>query len=328
MKTSPAISIITPVWNGLPLIKQCISSVIAQDFKDWELIVSDNGSTDGTREYLDTLTDSRIRIYKQQENLGIMRNVNFLFSQARAPLSQILCADDYFLSPHSVSEVMEYWVTAPAAIGFVSFGFPEVQYPGIHNKEHGIPAVLEPPKANIWFFTFGNFVGNLSNLSVRTQLIAEMGFFNPTMNFAGDFDFWARLSRKVAMGIVRSPIIYVRDHEKSASNRNFFKGTLFEQQITIYESLIHELSPFYNQQRLIAYFNYDVCTMHYRFALKAAFKGQYIYLKKLLNSHSAILWPKWKQLLICLPMATMNLRSRMTKHMGIKLINEQLNATT
>lgn len=321
---SPAISIITPVWNGLPLIKQCIASVLAQDFKNWELVISDNASTDGTPEYLDTLQDPRIRIYKQQENQGIMGNVNFLFAQAQAPVSQILCADDYFLNAHSLSEIIDYWAAASPETGMARFGYTEVKYQGIKNKETGIPHRLNPENALIWFFVFGNFMGNLSYLSIRTPLVSSYGYFHPTMNYVGDFEFWARLARKVSMDVGRKPVIYVREHDKSATSRQFFNGSLFEQHLQIYEKLIEDLSPYYNRQRLIDYFNYDVCTMHYRFALKALTKGQYIYFRKILRSHSDILWPKWKQLMICLPLATLNLRSRVTYHMGIDLINEQL----
>lgn len=324
MKSTPEISIITPVWNGLPLFKQCVESVLAQDFKNWELIISDNASTDGTIKYLDTLKDPRIRIYKQKKNLGIMGNVNFLFSQAQAPLSQILCADDYFLSPQSLSDLMSYWDTASPEIGMARFGFTEVQYKGIKNKESGIPHTLNPENALMWFFVFGNFMGNLSFLSIRTHLVSQHGYFHPKMNYVGDFEFWARLARKVSLEVGRVPVIYVREHDKSATSRQFFNGSLFEQHLLIYEKLIEDLSLYFDRQRLIDYFNYDVCTMHYRFALKAITKGQGIYLKKILHSRSDILWPKWKQLMICLPLAIANLRSRVTYHMGIGLINDQL----
>ena len=76
MSVVPTISILTPVWNGLPYIKECVDSVFAQEFQDWELIISDNGSTDGTRDYLDTLKDQRVRIFKQEKNLGIDGNLN------------------------------------------------------------------------------------------------------------------------------------------------------------------------------------------------------------------------------------------------------------
>ena len=44
MSALPAISILTPVWNGLPYIQECVESVIAQDFQDWEMIIGDNAS--------------------------------------------------------------------------------------------------------------------------------------------------------------------------------------------------------------------------------------------------------------------------------------------
>src|SRR5688500_15313128 len=96
MSVVRAISILTPVWNGLPFVKECIDSVLSQEFQEWELIISDNGSTDGTRDYLDTLKDERIKIYKQEKNLGIYGNLNFLLSKASAPIGYWLCADDYF----------------------------------------------------------------------------------------------------------------------------------------------------------------------------------------------------------------------------------------
>ncbi len=70
MSVVPAISIITPVWNGLPYIKECVESVLAQDFQDWEMIVGDNASEDGTSEYLRTLNDPRIKVFRHEKNLG------------------------------------------------------------------------------------------------------------------------------------------------------------------------------------------------------------------------------------------------------------------
>ena len=64
MPDVPAISILTPVWNGLPYIKECIESVLSQDFQDWEMIIGDNESDDGTSEYLRSFTDPRIKSFQ------------------------------------------------------------------------------------------------------------------------------------------------------------------------------------------------------------------------------------------------------------------------
>jgi glycosyltransferase involved in cell wall biosynthesis len=320
----PSISILTPVRNGMPLIRECITSVLSQEHQDWELIISDNGSTDETIAYLDSLDDPRIRVFKQPENLGIMGNLNFLFNQATAPICQMLCADDYFLNPKSLSVILDYWNGAAPSIGLVRFGYSEPMIQEIFNEEHGIPTLLNPGQANIWFFTFGNFMGNLSDVSVRTHLIAEAGNFKNWMDFAGDCELWTRLAQKVSMGIERMPVVYIRQHEKSASSAQIFKGLLYDQQIGIYERLIEELSFFHNRKQLVDYFNYEICSLHYRLAIKAAFHGKYLYFNKLLHTQSPILWPRWKQLLVCLVIGGLNMRRKITHTMGISLINKQL----
>lgn len=301
MNQAPAISIITPVWNGMPFIIECVESVLAQDFDDWELLISDNGSADGTRDYLGTLNDPRIRIFYQKKNLGIIGNVNFLFSKVRASISQILCADDYFTGPGSLSSIVRYWQAAPAGLGFVRFNHMEPSTCLSFDFQKEIaPPVLSAEEAGLWFFVFGNIPGNLSNVSLRTSLVAGTGWFNPDFPFAGDFEFWSRAARKVAMGIENEMVIYVRRHENTASNYLSLKGELYPQHIAIYERLIDELSPFFNRRKLINFFNFEVCSFHYRNGIKAALHGNFAYLKRFLTTRSPILWPKWFSLPACL----------------------------
>ena len=74
-----------PVYNGELFIKKAIESILAQTFTDFELIISDNLSTDSTQEICQNFLkkDNRIRIFKQKENIGVHRNFNFLLSQAK-----------------------------------------------------------------------------------------------------------------------------------------------------------------------------------------------------------------------------------------------------
>ena len=89
------ISIVMPTYNGMRYLRQAVESVLQQDCADWELIISDDGSEDGTREYLATIEDPRIRVHLQEKNLGIFGNLNFLFHHVSYGVTQILCQDDY-----------------------------------------------------------------------------------------------------------------------------------------------------------------------------------------------------------------------------------------
>ena len=57
------ITVIMPVWNGMPFLRKAISSVINQRYKNWQLIISDDGSTDGTVDYLKKIKNKKIKIF-------------------------------------------------------------------------------------------------------------------------------------------------------------------------------------------------------------------------------------------------------------------------
>ena len=67
------VSILVPVFNGEKYLAECIESVLAQDFADFEILIADNGSTDGTRAIIEELAvkDQRIRWWTNPSNLGL-----------------------------------------------------------------------------------------------------------------------------------------------------------------------------------------------------------------------------------------------------------------
>ena len=91
------LSIGMPVYNGELFIERAIESILAQTFTDFELIISDNASTDSTHEICQSFSkkDNRIRIFKQEKNIGVHRNFYFLLSQARGEYFAWAAVDDY-----------------------------------------------------------------------------------------------------------------------------------------------------------------------------------------------------------------------------------------
>ncbi len=96
-KTAPCVSIGLPVYNGQKHISGAIESVLKQTFEDFELVISDNASTDDTEAVCRAFAarDSRIKYYRQEHNLGAVRNFNKVFELSRGEYFKWLGFDDW-----------------------------------------------------------------------------------------------------------------------------------------------------------------------------------------------------------------------------------------
>ena len=98
MTATPRVTIGLPVYNGEKYLADAMNALLGQTFEDFELIISDNSSTDSTAEicqrYLQA--DSRIRYFRQPRNLGQIPNHNFVFHQARGEYFKFAACDDLY----------------------------------------------------------------------------------------------------------------------------------------------------------------------------------------------------------------------------------------
>jgi glycosyltransferase involved in cell wall biosynthesis len=283
MNSVPLISIITPVWNGLPFLKECVDSVLKQSFQNWEMIISDDGSTDGSRNYINSLTDSRIKVFMQDKNLGIFGNLNFIFATAKAPVCQLLCQDDYFVCSDSLNTIVNYWDQAPVGVGFARFNHSGPSPCRTISLEKEItPKILSADKADLWFFVFGCVPSNLSNVTLRTRIVAELGGFRLDLPYAGDFEFWSRAARKFDMGFEKKRVTFVRGHVGQASNHLNRKGELVSQIERVVNELYLRLLKQYPKEefmlRLQGTLNYD--SLQRDVAIRFWLKGHRNYLKE------------------------------------------------
>jgi glycosyltransferase involved in cell wall biosynthesis len=117
MSDAPAVSIGMPVYNAEEYLPAAIGAILAQDFRDFELIISDNASTDRSAEICEGFArrDSRIRFVRQARNRGATANFRFVLDEARAPLFMWAAADDV-RSPDFLSRTVEALRRRPDAI--------------------------------------------------------------------------------------------------------------------------------------------------------------------------------------------------------------------
>lgn len=98
MSTSPRLTIGLPVYNGEKYVAESMEALLGQSFTDFELIISDNASTDGTGDICRRFEkqDSRVRYFRQLQNIGLAPNHNFVAEQARGDLFKWAANDDLY----------------------------------------------------------------------------------------------------------------------------------------------------------------------------------------------------------------------------------------
>lgn len=90
----PRVSVGLPVYNGERYLVEAIDSLLGQTYEDFELIISDNASTDRTEEICRSYQDSRIRYFRQARNIGLSPNHNFVIRQSRGEFFKCAHYDD------------------------------------------------------------------------------------------------------------------------------------------------------------------------------------------------------------------------------------------
>lgn len=113
----PKVSIGMPVFNGEDYISEAIESILSQTFSDFELIISDNASTDGTQAICEYYAerDSRIRYYRSAQNLGAAANYNFVFERASGSYFKWAAHDD-MLAPEFIHSCVSILDNEPGVV--------------------------------------------------------------------------------------------------------------------------------------------------------------------------------------------------------------------
>ena len=146
MSGQPKVSIGMPVFNGERFIADTIDSILAQTFADFELIISDNASTDGTEEIgrRYAAKDDRIRYVRNRENLGAAHNYNQAFYLSSGSYFKWACHDD-ILRPAFLEQCVEVLDRDPSAVG-VYTGWAPIDEVG--NRLDKYPARYPPWRAD------------------------------------------------------------------------------------------------------------------------------------------------------------------------------------
>jgi glycosyltransferase involved in cell wall biosynthesis len=113
--TAPTVTVVIPVHNGMPYLPETLASVLGQTRPPEEVVVVENGSTDGTLAWLRGLDDPRVRVVVQPELVGPAENWTTAVNAATGDLVKLVCADD-LLEPVTLAEQAQALTDHPDAV--------------------------------------------------------------------------------------------------------------------------------------------------------------------------------------------------------------------
>jgi glycosyltransferase involved in cell wall biosynthesis len=215
MTPSPFFSVLVPTRNRVDMLERAISSVMAQTFQDFELIVVDDGSGDDTQRYLNQLDDARIRVLRHEAAKGAAAARNAGIKIASGKYISFLDDDDECLPPF-LERALGVLESAPPEVGFCWSGIMNVR--DNVSGETEISAAIWDPETHERedrerTFLLRRRIG-ICGLTVRRSCFEHIGLFDEALRAAEDTDFLIRLSRKYDYTVVREVLVKVHLHER------------------------------------------------------------------------------------------------------------------
>ena len=198
MAELPDISVVLATYNRAACLPRAIASVLAQDGARFELIVVDDASTDGTRTYLASLADPRIRVVHAERNLGPSGARNLGLAAARADIVAFLDSDDAY-RPGRLAVPLACFAAEPDLVCVLSSA---VKFDRAVPREARVPAVKLAPAAFEWALIADLIPVEATSMTVRRSPALAVGGFCEPLRLTEDREFLIRLARKGAGRLV------------------------------------------------------------------------------------------------------------------------------
>jgi len=194
------VSVIIPSHNRDQMLPRAIGSVLAQESRDFELIVVDDGSTDNTRKYLETLK-GKVQTIHHERCKGPAAARNSGIARSSAPLIAFLDSDDQWL-PQKLQVQISFFTDHPEAVAC------QTQEIWIRRGKRVNPKKIHiKPSGHIFEASLRLCLISPSAVMIRRQVLDEIGWFDEHLPACEDYDLWLRLTARYPVHLIDKPLV-------------------------------------------------------------------------------------------------------------------------
>jgi glycosyltransferase involved in cell wall biosynthesis len=233
------VSVCIPTYNSARYLRECLESVLAQSYTDFELVVSDDASTDNTREIVESYTDPRIRIHRLDQNMGLAFNLSRAAGLARGKYVKFLCHDD-LLEPRCLENQVAM-MERHAVLTMVTSGVRYVDSGGRTMKQvsrFSGEVTLRDVDIVAGNLLYGNVIGALSAVLIRRECLEKAGPFSAAFPESMDVEMWLRLAKQGLVGYLSEPLCRIRLHPETLTAKQRKMGLIRDDMRRITDAML------------------------------------------------------------------------------------------
>jgi glycosyltransferase involved in cell wall biosynthesis len=198
------ISVLLPVYNAGPYLAAAIDSILVQSYSDFEMVVIDDGSTDGSGDVIEGYADSRIRFLRATKNVGLIATLNRGIAVSRGEFIARMDQDD--ISHPDRLELQLRRMKENPGDSFCCSWY-EVLWEGRPPKTERMPATGEEIRAEL---LFSNIIAHSTVMIRRAALDRAGGAYDPGCRYCEDYELWLRLSKLGGIGVIPRVLLKYR----------------------------------------------------------------------------------------------------------------------
>jgi glycosyltransferase involved in cell wall biosynthesis len=210
--TAPLVTVLLAVHDGDNYVRTAVESVLRQTVSDLELVVVDDGSTDATPDVLARVRDARLRIIRNEEQLGLASSLNRGLEAARGRYVARLDADDVAL-PRRLERQLSHVASTPGTV-VLGTSVCAIGDSGAPGEVHAMPTT---PIAVRWHLLFSSPFFHPTVLVDGEHLDRHGLRYDPSFLESEDYDLWARVLATGDGANLSEPLVLYRVHAGQAS---------------------------------------------------------------------------------------------------------------